>query len=172
MSTSERRPLPEIDRAAAERFWDRFLGSLNEVKPSAPREIACFGDNVELADELISLVLTGKKRATAGSVAEYEHEGSALPQVGERWIACDGTGRPRAVIETTETRVGPLSSVDERFAWDEGEGDRTRADWLRSHTAFFSRRHEALGIPFHSDIPVVFERFAVVYQEPEHGVAE
>jgi hypothetical protein len=25
-----------------------------------------------------------------------------------------------------------------------------------------------LGIPFHADIPVAFERFDVVYQEPNH----
>lgn len=103
--------------------------------------------SVELADELIELVLRGQKRATAGSLAEYESEGAALPKVGDRWIACDGQGRPRAVIETTEVRVGPLSSVDEQFAWDEGEGDRTRADWLRSHTAYFTRTR-SVGDPF------------------------
>ena len=39
------------------------------------------------------------------------------------------------MIETTDVRVGPLGSVDEEFAWDEGEGDRTRDDWLRMHVA-------------------------------------
>ena len=169
MSTAERTPLPEIDRAAASRFWNRFLDASNEESPVGPTDIACFGDSVELANELIALGLTGQKQATAGSLAEYEHDGSELPQVGDRWIACDGRGVPRAVIETTETRVGPLSSVDEQFAWDEGEGDRTRVDWLDSHTAFFTRTHEALGIPFHADIPVVFERFVVVYQESDRG---
>jgi uncharacterized protein YhfF len=64
-------------------------------------------------------------------------------------------------------RVGPLSSVDDQFAWDEGEGDRTRADWLEGHTTYFKRSHAAAGIPFHPDIPVVFERFEVLYQVAE-----
>lgn len=161
--------MPEVDRSAAEEFWQRYLASVGEQNPEGPADVACFGDSVELADELIELVLRGRKRATAGSLAEYENEGAALPEVGDRWIACDGQGLPRAVIETTELRVGPLSSVDDQFAWDEGEGDRTRADWLRSHTAYFTRTHTALGIPFHPDIPVAFERFDVVYQEPDHG---
>lgn len=121
---------------------------------------------MELADELIDLVLIGRKRATAGSVGSYEREGVALPAVGDEWIAADGRGVPRALIRTVEIRIGSLSSVDDAFAWDEGEGDRSRGDWLRAHTAFFERYHRALDIPFHPDIEVVFERFEVPYAEP------
>ena len=64
-----------------------------------------------------------------------------------------------------EVRVGTLSSVDERFAWDEGEGDRTREWWLDAHTWYFSRAFAGLGLEFHPDIAVVFERFAVRYHE-------
>ncbi len=67
------------------------------------------------------------------------------------------------MIETTEVRIGPLSSVDAAFAWDEGEGDRTRPDWLRSHSAFFRRSYDRLGLDFHDDIDVVFERFQLVF---------
>lgn len=169
MTGHERTRLPEVDRSAAADFWERYLASIGEENSEGPTDAAFFGDSVELADELIELVLSGQKRATAGSLAEYESEGLAIPEVGDQWIACDGRGLPRAVIETTEVRVGPLSSVDEQFAWDEGEGDRTRADWLRSHTDYFTRRHQALAMPFHPDILVAFERFAVVYQESERG---
>jgi uncharacterized protein YhfF len=40
----------------------------------------------------------------------------------------DGGGRLRFIWCTTEVIIKPLSQVDEAFAWDEGEGDRTR-DW-------------------------------------------
>jgi uncharacterized protein YhfF len=153
----------------AEAFWQRYLVSVGDEKAQSYADLSCFGDSVELADELIDLVLQGQKRASAGTLAEFESKGVALPEVGDRWIACDGHGIPRAVIETTEVRVGPLSSVDEAFAWDEGEGDRTRADWLQAHTRYFTRTHSARGIPFHPDIPVAFERFDVVYQEPNQG---
>lgn len=167
MATSEMTPLPELSRSDADAFWKRFKASHGDQGVDEYTDLTCFGDTVELANELIALVLSGQKRATAGSVAEYEDEGLPLPRSGDRWIACDGRGRPRAVIETTEVRVGPLSSVDEQFAWDEGEGDRTRADWLSAHTAYFTRTHSRLGLPFHPDIPVVFERFDVSYQETD-----
>ena len=31
----------------------------------------------------------------------------------------------------------PLDQVDEAFGWDEGEGERTREDWLAQHTLYF-----------------------------------
>lgn len=125
----------------------------------------CFGDTVELADELIALVLHGPKRATAGAVAEYEADDEPIPAVGDLSIVTDGSMRPKVVLETTDVRVGPLSSVDDQFAWDEGEGDRTRDWWLDAHTWYFTRAFARLGLRFHPDIDVVFERFDVRYSE-------
>lgn len=156
-------PLPEPDMTAAAQFWDRYLETSGDTGTAS--DVACFGDSPAMADELLELVINGPKRATAGSMLEYEVEGLATPQPGERWIACDGSGRPRAVLRTTEVDVAPMSSVDDRFAWDEGEGDRTRDDWLRGHTAYFKRRFAELGATFHPDIEVCFERFEVVYTE-------
>lgn len=161
--TEKRTPLPERDPTLIDAFWRRYLASSPSDRTFTEAE--CFGDSIELADKLIALVIDGPKRATAGSVAEYEADDCPLPEVGDEWIACDGHLVPRAVLLVTDVRVGPLSSVDDAFAWDEGEGERTRADWLRAHTAYFTRSHAALGIEFHEDIPVVFERFDVVYVE-------
>lgn len=167
MAPPEKTPLPELDRSTAEAFWQSYLVSVGDESTEGYSDLSCFGDSVELANELIDLVLRGQKRATAGSLADYEIEGVAVPEMGDRWIACDGFGQPRAIIETTEVRVGPLSSVDDQFAWDEGEGDRTRADWLANHTEYFTRTYAERGDRFHPEILVAFERFDVVYQEPD-----
>lgn len=52
-----------------------------------------FGDSVEMADELLELVLQGPKRATAGAVAEYAAEGIGLPCVGDFSVVCGGRAR-------------------------------------------------------------------------------
>jgi uncharacterized protein YhfF len=154
---------PDPDDVAA--FWARARRAVGSVpSPSVP-PAWCFGDTVELADELIELVVRGPKRATAAAVAQYEADGDPIPAVGDLSIAMDGSMRPRALLETTEVRVGPLSSVDERFAWDEGEGDRTVAWWLDAHTWFFTRALAGMGLDFDPDIAVVFERFVVRYHE-------
>ena len=71
----------------------------------------------------------------------------------------------RAVLRTAEVRVGPLTSVDDAFAWDEGEGDRTREGWLAAHQRFFGRHLPAIGAAYAPDLPTVFERFEVLYAE-------
>ena len=157
---------PAADPAAVAAFWRRAQaeGAVPLDRP-APDAVEQFGDSPELADELLTLVLDGPKRATAGSLAAFEHEGAPLPVVGDHWVVADGSHRPRAVLRTAEVRVGPLSSVDDAFAWDEGEGDRSRAMWLADHEAFFRRQLAGLGLVFHPDMPTVFERFDVIYTE-------
>ncbi len=110
-------------------------------------------------------MLNGTKRATASAVVEYELEEEELPRVGDVEIVTDGLMRPRAVLLTTDVRIGPLSSVDDRFAFDEGEGDLTRAYWLDAHAAFFGRLLPTFGVEFDHRMATVFQRFDVPYQE-------
>ena len=152
--------LPE-DVAA---FWAAYVAATGVT--GDPLEAFSFGDSPEMADELAALVLAGTKRATAGAVADFAVDattGGAQPQVGDHSIVLRGDGTPVAVIRTTGVRVGPLSSVDEQFAWDEGEGDRTRAWWLAAHRRFFARWFAAHGWAYDDDLEVVFERFVVVW---------
>jgi uncharacterized protein YhfF len=159
-------PLPPVDTEQVAGFWQRFVAT-GLVDPSTrlPETVDPFGDSAEQADELIGLVIHGPKRATAGPLADYELEGAPLPQPGTLSIATDGAGRARAVLRTSDVRVGPLSSVDDAFARDEGEGDRTRTYWLDVHEAFFRRYLPTIGVEFDPDAATVFERFEVLYAE-------
>ena len=62
-------------------------------------------------------------------------------------------------------RAAPDAVEHEAFAWDEGEGDRTRATWLADHEAYFRRELARLGLDFDDEMPTVFERFELVYTE-------
>ena len=152
----------EPDRHAAARMWAEYLEAHPEHRGDHPPSER-FGDSPALADELLDLVLHGPKRATAGAVAEFMHEGEPLPRIGGHWIAHDGAGVPRVVLRSVGLRVGPVVSVDESFAWDEGEGDRTRESWLQEHRRYFQRTLPRIGVTYHDDIEVVFERFRVVW---------
>ncbi|TIC87746.1 ASCH domain-containing protein [Nocardioides sp. GY 10113] len=116
---------------AVDEMWSAFVAASGYDGPLASS--FAFGDSAEMADELGLLVVHGPKRATAGLLAAFEAENEPLPQVGDRSIVLGGDGTPLAVIRTTEVRVGALSSVDDAFAWDEGEGDRTGpGGWTRT----------------------------------------
>jgi uncharacterized protein YhfF len=158
--------LGDVDRTAAAAFWQRAIDAGAVPAGTAmPASVEPFGDSVELADELIELIVDGPKRATAAALADFQLEGSSLPVVGGLAIATDGSGMPRAVLRTTDVRVGPLSSVDDSFAWDEGEGDRSRSYWLSVHEDFFRRFLATVGLPFDHDMATVFERFEVIYTD-------
>ena len=57
-------------------------------------ECFAFGDNPEMADELLALVLSGKKTATVSVVLENEQ----VPSVGDLSLVLDGHGNPACVI--------------------------------------------------------------------------
>jgi uncharacterized protein YhfF len=158
-----------IDTDAAHALWAEYRASspAHWVEDGAP-SIERFGDHAELTDELLGLVIDGPKRATAGLVAEFAAAGEPLPRVGSHWIACDSTGRPRVVLRSVELRVGPFTSVDERFAFDEGEGDRSLESWRAGHRDYWTRVGAALGIEWTEAHDIVFERFEVVWP-PEHA---
>jgi uncharacterized protein YhfF len=145
------------DQAAVEAMWAAYVADSGYDGPLVMAY--AFGDSAEMADERGLLVLHGPKRATAGLAQEYEAQDEPLPRPGDRCVVLGGDGRPLAIVRTTDVRVGPLWSVDDRFAWDEGEGDRTRTWWLDAHTRFFTRQCTAMGLTFSDDTGVVFERF-------------
>ena len=149
------------DQTAVEAMWASYVAGSGYDGPLVMA--FAFGDSAELANELGLLVLHGPKRATAELVQAFVAQDEPLPRVGDRCLVLGGDGRPLAIVRTTDVRVGPLSSVDDRFAWDEGEGDRTRAWWLEAHTRFFNRQCTAMGLTFCDDIGVVFERFELVW---------
>lgn len=154
---------PAIPEAVAA-FWAAYVAASGVT--AEPLEVFAFGDSSEMADELADLVLAGTKRATAGAVTGYDAgtaTGGARPQVGDHSVVLRGDGTPAAVIRTTDVRVGPLSSVNEQFAWDEGEGERTRDWWLAEHRRYFRRAFATSGWQYDDDLAVVFERFVVVW---------
>jgi uncharacterized protein YhfF len=149
------------DQRAVEAMWASYVADSGYDGPLVTAY--AFGDSAEMADELGLLVLHGPKRATAELVQAFATQDEPMPRAGDRCLVLGGDGRPLAIVRTTDVRVGPLSSVDDRFAWDEGEGDRTRAWWLDAHTRFFTRQCTAMGLTFSDDIGVVFERFELVW---------
>ena len=106
MTEESRTPLPLMDRELAAVLWSAYCAAHPEraVLQDEPA-VEAFGDSVELADELLHLVLNGPKRATAGLVADFTAEQEPLPRIGGHWVVCDGSGTPRAVLRTIGLRL-------------------------------------------------------------------
>jgi uncharacterized protein YhfF len=162
-----------VDESEVRSFWDlaRFHAKLN-VAPSyfgpttlevVPPPAWSFGATPEQSDELLALVLDGTKTAAASALWDYEADGEQLPEPGTLSIILDGRDHPRALIQITEVEVVPFDEVDDEHAYLEGEGDRSLDHWRQAHERFFTE-HPSHDRGFARDMPVVLERFRVVYQ--------
>jgi uncharacterized protein YhfF len=148
---------------AARAMWGAFCQEHGEIPPGTSYEAWYFGDSGELAEELAGLVVSGKKTATASLFWEYEVEGEALPQVGGYSVITNYDGKPVCVIQTTQVRILPYDEVEADFAADEGEGDLSLEFWRQAHWRFFSRACAKIGKQPDVRMPVVCERFRLVY---------
>lgn len=146
---------------ATDAMWQEFTGGWSNRPDYA---VVAFGDSPGMATELADLVTAGIKRATTCSLREAEAS-PVPPYVDGFVVLVDGDGQPRCIWQTTELREGPLSSVDDAFAWDEGEGTRLRDDWLAGHLAYYGRESGAHGTTVDDSFVVLFERFKLVWPE-------
>ncbi len=142
-------------------FWEEFRRARGV--PEQAYDVCRMGDNPALADESLALILAGPKRATACLLRDVEQGIEMLARVGAHVVVIDAHDRPRAIWRTKTVDVKPLDQVDDAFGWDEGEGERTREDWLAQHTLYFDRRARAEGFAFDASMPAVFERFTLVW---------
>lgn len=149
-----------------ESYWQKFLSILPPDSPYRTRTYTTesWGDSPEMADELGDLILRDIKTATCSALWEWEAEGKPLPQEGQLTIVLDGRGQLLCIVETTEVTIRKYNEVDDNFAQAEGEGDFSLDYWREAHRKFFSRTLPKIGREFSEDMPLVCERFQVIYK--------
>ena len=154
-----------MDNDRIETYWRRYLENLPPDSPVLNEQYAAerWGDSPLLADELGALIADGTKTATCSALWEYEAEGEPLPEIGVKTVVLDGNGNPLCIVETIEVEVRPYDEVDARFAYEEGEGDRSLDYWRDAHWRYISRTLSNIGRVPRTDIPLVCKRFHLMY---------
>lgn len=149
-----------------EEYWSAFLATQPAHSPYHRKTYVAegFGDGAALADELGQLIADGIKTGTCSSLWEWQAEGNPIPEVGLVTVVLDGKGQPLCIIETTEVTVRLFNEVDADFARAEGEGDLLLDYWRSAHQTFFSRTLPKIGKEFSEDMPLVCERFKLIYK--------
>ena len=145
-------------------FWQLFVRSQQEDPTPRFMEAFHFDDNEPSANELARLVLAGTKRATASLVWSYEKAPVPLPKAGDLSVVTDWAKTPLCVIQTQRVDIVPYDDVPEEFAATEGEGDGSLTYWRRAHWAYFGRECQRIGRIPEPGMPVVCERFEVIFR--------
>jgi uncharacterized protein YhfF len=150
--------------AKTDALWQAYLVSLPHAEDARPRlfEVFRIGNSPERADTGAALIKQGLKTASSLLWA-YEATNKPLPEVGSLSIVTDSRGDPVSVTETLAVDVKAFADVDESFAYDYGEWDRTPETWTARCWELNASRCQALGKMPTPEMPLVCERFAVVY---------
>ena len=155
----------KVGREQHRDFWCEACRVVPGLPPLAEFQIWHFGDSEKLARDLAALVLDGPKRATAGLLWDAEADPNMMPVLGGYSLVTDHASTPLLIIRTTQVDIRPYNEVDADFAAAEGEGDGSLDYWRAAHWDYFSRRCAALGRKPSMDMPVILERFALVYPD-------
>lgn len=144
-------------------YWNNFL-----INTGRSMEDRCAGDlSFEakgfVGDELLTLVLTGKKTALFSSFATFSIDGEPLPVTEELYLVLDRSETPRCVIELEEVQIIPFNEVPWELAQLEGEDEDLTA-WREKKQEYLEEEGDILGFDFTPDIKLVFQKFKVVYK--------
>ena len=148
----------------ADEFWNEFLKATGRDE-----EERCAGDlNFEakgfVADEMIALVLSGKKTAFFTSWSTYAIDQEPVPVSGELYLVLDRNENPVCVIETQSVQVIPFNEVTWEMAKLEGE-DESLEVWREKKQEYLEEEGDIMGFEFTPDIKLVFQTFNVVYKK-------
>ena len=104
-----------------------------------------FGTPGPSREKLVTLILHGQKRATAGLLtSDYEAEGEPIEHVGELLAIVDNDGTHVGTIHVTRCEVLRFADVPDELALAEAEGDLNAADFRASHLAYWTRVGETV----------------------------
>ena len=150
-------------RDEIEAFWLDFQRAGQVQVPGF--SATAFGRTRAVADDLAALVRSGTKRAHATLERDFETEGDELPRPGDHVVVLDGEGSPQAIVRTRHVERRYFNEIDEPFAFENGEGDRTLHWWLVAYRQEFAERAEAEGFQVGERAVLILEFFDLVWPQ-------
>ena len=139
---------------------ETYLKSLSEEeRENTHIERYSFGNTPEMEDKLAQLVAKGEKKATTSLVALYDPDNDRIPEKGDLNIILDSKGNEVCVTRNTRVYSIPFREVSEKYAFMEGEGDKSLDYWRKVHIKFFEEESEG---KFNEDMEVLCEEFELL----------
>jgi len=151
---------PEVTKC-----WRAYLAVQNNPEEIQKRFYEAFtiGDTIESKNEGARLIMEGVKTTTSDLLWSYQSGATEPPKGGSLSILTDGADHPVCIVETIRVETKPFSDVDEQFAYDYGEWNRTLKSWREHCWWYYSKQCQGMGMEAREDMPLVCEWFQVVH---------
>ena len=144
-------------------YWKEFLKETGRDPEERWSGDLFFEAKGFVGDELVSLVLGGKKTAFFSSYSTFEIDMEPLPISGELYLVLDREENPRCVIEIDDVNIIPFNEVTWGMAQKEGQ-DENLEEWRQRQKENIEDEGAILGFTFSPGIKLVFQVFHVVYR--------
>ena len=144
-------------------YWNKFLSETGRSPDDKCAGDIGFEAKGFVGDELLTLVLAGKKTALFSSYSTFAIDNEPLPVSGELYLVLDRAGQPQCVIEFENIQILPYNEVTWEMAKLEGEDENLDA-WKERQQEYLEEEGNILGFDFSPDIKLVFQQFKVVYR--------
>ncbi len=157
---------------AVDTFWQAARAAVPSL-PATGYKTRTFGRSAEMADILLALIASGEKTGTFALAAEYQRDSSAQPFQGDHFVVTWFDGRPALVYRVTEVATVPFSGIGPEHVAVEGPNARQVDIWRKIHWPYWSGMLHEWGLEPSEDMPVIFQRFELLYPmpRPEPAVA-
>ena len=140
-------------------YWKLFLKEKGLASNTKYYEAFAFGMNAKANDELLDLVLKGKKIATTSPYFSNEE----YPKIGDYSIVLDSKGIPHCIIQTVNYQILKFNEATFDLIKDEGE-DKVLDTWIYNHRVFLREACKEKGVEFKDDMLIFFEHFTIIYE--------
>lgn len=144
-------------------YWNKFLSETGRSPDDKCAGDIGFEAKGFVGDELLTLVLAGKKTALFSSYSTFAIDNEPLPVSGELYLVLDRAGQPQCVIEFENIQILPYNEVTWEMAKLEGEDENLDA-WKERQQEYLEEEGNILGFDFSPDIKLVFQEFKVIYR--------
>jgi uncharacterized protein YhfF len=147
-------------------FWARCKRALPREPLGERFTVRRMGNSPAMCETLLQLITSGQK--TGGFSRPEELEAAGLtPRSGDYVVLTDFAGAPRCLVQMEECVLLKFSEIGPEHTACESPAARDLDVWRGIHRGYWTPILEAEGRAFTDDLPVLFQRFRLLYAEPE-----
>lgn len=139
-------------------YWNNYLLMNHLPLETKYADSFFFGNSKKMANDLLNLVLQGKKSATTSA---YVEENLENPQIGDYSIITDFYSNPECIVKTTKVTKLKFKDMTYDMCRLEGENPDLKG-WQDEHIKFFKSLKEDNS--FDWNMQIIFEQFELVYK--------
>lgn len=132
-------------------------------EPIAHYKVRTYGNSAAIADVIIPLILKREKTGTFALESEFEHPPELAPTVGDYYVVTRFTGEPVLLYRITEVQRVAFNDINHEHVQVEGPNARTVPVWRKIHWDYWGQILRQQGRTPDERMPVLFQRFEVLY---------